>query len=212
MVAGVAAPQKRRDVLPISGAATNLSLQETGSKEPTFQRLVGSREGKKCIIIGEGPSADLLTDENIKGYCLIGVNRTKLLGFQLDYWMANDIIPNIIENTPKQQWFIYETVNYKNPNWVIKNGKIRSGITMVRALSAAYQLGFGEILMAGCDLGKSEDGHYYFRQLRELYPGAKWPESEKRLVSIIEFIVDTIDTLKNFGIKVVDISPISRII
>lgn len=175
---------------------------------PMFSHLAGKLSGE-CAVIGEGPSAEL--SRNVK--CpRIGVNRTKLLGVDLDFWIAQDPMPNILEDVFHQCWYRYETVTFKDPKWVERNGKIRAGISIIRAISIAYQLGFNRILLFGVDLGADDKGRFYFDSINELYCKEPWPTRCGREFHIKDMIIDTVVTLMKKNIEILDMSPGARII
>ncbi|MBE0687713.1 MAG: DUF115 domain-containing protein [Anaerolineaceae bacterium] len=134
-------------------------------------------QGKRCFILGNGPSLKQTDLTKLKNKYTIGMNRIYLafddLGFETSYYVsvndlvieqcANEIldlkIPRFVSWRAGKQWltqqenlfFLYTT--YTEPKFAkdIRNRLWESATVTYVALQIAYYMGFSEVILIGVD-------------------------------------------------------------
>ncbi len=150
-------------------------------KNIKFHNIINTCTGKKCWIYGCGPTAKQqpITDDHI----IFGVNDIENHLITPDYLVLIDTLQSF-QNEPLRQKTIYET-NAKMVFTHLKNMKLLKDPFIVHiglnnrrdqvkldynhldisyssvfvAVGIAYQMGFSEITVAGCDLSLIADHH-----------------------------------------------------
>ena len=132
--------------------------------------LVHRYEGKRCLVSGTGFSLNTVSTDDLLNFdgITIGVN-TSFLKFIPDFYICNDLHPNIIFDVKNKEGYWYSTISsFCDPTK--KDGRIYpfSNSSAIRAISIAYQFGCTEIYLIGIDACLGKGGEAYFTNTGEI--------------------------------------------